>query len=75
MPKLPAGISEDELYAILTATKGPTRMRNFRLSEEAQRILAAESERFGIDETKTVELLLREIRELRKQEAAKKPKR
>lgn len=66
MPKPPDGISQEELYAILTGSKGPTRMKNFRLSEEAQRILAAESERYGVDETKTLELMFREIREIRR---------
>ena len=65
MKGLPKGLSDDELKAILTGSKGETRLRNFRLSLEAQRILASESERLGLDETKTLELLLREIREIR----------
>lgn len=66
--KLPKGLSELELLSILTGTKGPTRMVNFRLSQEGQRILAQESKRFGVDQTKTLELLLREIRERRKRQ-------
>lgn len=66
MPKLPKGLSDQEFYAILTGNKGPTKMKHFRLSEEACRILTSEAKQLGVDDTKALELLLREIRELRK---------
>ena len=71
MPNYPP-ISQDELISILTADKEDARPTTYRLSGEARRIISAEAERYGVDMTKALELLLREIRELRKEAAKKK---
>lgn len=59
----PSGIEAPELMGILTSRKGPTTRKDYRLSEEACRILEVESEHYGVAETKALELILREHRE------------
>lgn len=66
MPDFPP-IPQEELISVLTADKDDALPRTFRMSGEARRILAEEAERYGVDLSKALELLLREIRELRKQ--------
>ena len=66
MARFPSAVPDDELIEILTATKGDKVPVSYRLTPEALRILDEEAERFGVDKTKALEIMIREVRELRK---------
>lgn len=65
MADRPKWLSEDEYMSIMLARDEDKRMVNFRLSAEGRRILEAEAASVG-DKTKALEIILREIRELRR---------
>jgi hypothetical protein len=63
---LPTKLNPEELLELFTRGLSNKKSMNFRLSEEARRILYEEAARFKTDRTKTLEIILREIRESRK---------
>jgi uroporphyrinogen-III synthase len=63
---LPKNLSAEELLELFTAGLSGKRSVNFRLSKEGRRILDEEARRFKTDRTKALEIMLREIREIRK---------
>ncbi len=68
MPKkLPRFLREGDIVELFSGKGKPKKTISVRLSDEAQRILDDESARYGgLRRGATLELLLREIRELRK---------
>ena len=63
MPRFPRVIPEDELYEILTATKGDKVPVSYRLTPEAIRVIEEAAERYSVDKTKALEIIIRETRE------------
>jgi len=66
MAKHISGLEVDEILELFTSKASNKKPVNFRLSDEARKILDEEASRYGTDRTKALEILLREIRELRK---------
>lgn len=67
MAKTPRFIAEAELFELFASRSNLDKKQvSYKLSSEARRVLAAEADRYGVDHTKALEILLREIRELRK---------
>lgn len=62
--KTVTGLDADELLELFTSGMSNKKSMNFRLSEEARRILDSGMERYKTDRTKTLEIILREIREI-----------
>ena len=68
MAKYPDSIPKEEMYDILTGSYKLLNKQNITigLSEEGRRILDDEANQLETDRTKALEILLREIREIRK---------
>ncbi len=66
MPKAPDFLPQGEYHALVTPGQLQKRSKSFRLSKEARRIIKVEAKRYGCSETRALEIILREIRELRK---------
>lgn len=68
MPRnLPPWLKEKDIAELFSPTGKPKKTLSVRLSDEAHRIIEEESKRYGgLKRGPTLELLLREIREIRK---------
>ena len=67
MAETPKFITEAELFGLFASKSNlDKRQVSYKLSGEARRIITAEAKRYGVDQTKALEIILREIRELRK---------
>lgn len=68
MAKIPDFLTENERLVLFGSECNllKSKMVSFRLTGDARDILAREAERFGTNKTKALEILLREIREIRK---------
>jgi hypothetical protein len=66
--KTVTGLDADEILELYTRGTANKKSMNFRLSDEARRILDLGMERYKTDRTKALEIILREIREIWKRD-------
>lgn len=66
--RIPEFLDREEVFLVLTgdAKALDKQMVSMKLSKEARRLLEVEARRYDVDKTKALEILLREVRELRK---------